>query len=352
MDRVNGAGTIDIGGGRRGFIDEDLEVGQEGTEVTALWLNMAQEEVIKVIEAAGLVLDPGDWTQLYQALQLMGLSFGSRTRRWTSVISMTLSSAPGAPVAGDTYLIPTGATGIWATNVGKIAEWNGSAWAYTTTPDGHGVSLPDGRVFERVAGAYVEKLALDAQSGKWTYSTAGGTANALTATFTPALAALTVGMTIRLNVINANTATLATLNVNGLGAISIYRPFENSLSPGDIGVGINEFNYDGTYWRLTSPANVVSGSPASRWTKLGNGLIMQWGTVATSASAVVTVTFPVTFPTVVGSLVVSDQSAPVQASQVAVFGVGNITTSTFQCISTNNFSTAVADFGYWIAMGY
>src|SRR3546814_5359711 len=113
---------------------------------------MTQEEIVKVIEAAGLVVNPADWTQLYQALQIMGLSFGSRSRRWTSVISKSLSSAPGAPVAGDTYLIPTGATGIWAAAVGSLAEWNGSAWAYTTPPDGHGSSLPDGRVFERIAG--------------------------------------------------------------------------------------------------------------------------------------------------------------------------------------------------------
>jgi len=149
MDRINGAGTVDIGGGRRGFIDEDLGVGQEGTEVTALWLNMTQEEMIKVIESAGLVLNPADWTQLWQALQILGLSAGARSRRWTAVISMTTSSAPGAPAAGDTYLVPAGATGIWATQVGKIAEWNGAAWFYFVPVAGHGTSLPDGRVFER-----------------------------------------------------------------------------------------------------------------------------------------------------------------------------------------------------------
>jgi hypothetical protein len=68
MDRINGAGTVDIGGGRRGFRDENLGAGVEGTEVTALWLNMVQEEILKVITEAGLTPDPGNWTQLDQAI--------------------------------------------------------------------------------------------------------------------------------------------------------------------------------------------------------------------------------------------------------------------------------------------
>lgn len=68
MDRINGSGTIDIGGGRRGWRDENLGAGVEGTELTALWLNMVQEEILKVITEAGLTPDPADWTQLDQAI--------------------------------------------------------------------------------------------------------------------------------------------------------------------------------------------------------------------------------------------------------------------------------------------
>ncbi|MGW9947005.1 hypothetical protein J2W92_002342 [Rhizobium leguminosarum] len=68
MDRINGAGTTDIGGGRRGFRDENLGAGVEGTEVTALWCNMIQEEILKVVTEAGLVPDDADWTQLFTAL--------------------------------------------------------------------------------------------------------------------------------------------------------------------------------------------------------------------------------------------------------------------------------------------
>lgn len=247
MDRINGADTVDIGSGRRGFIDEDLGVGQVGTEVTALWLNMTQEEIIKVIEGAGLVLNPADWTQLWQALRILG--FSSSNRRWTAVNSMTLSSAPGAPALGDTYLIPAGATGIWSAQIGKIAEWNGQSWSYVTPPDGHGISLADGRVFERVSGVYIEKLALDQQSGKWTYAVVGGTANALTATLAPAPAALTVGMTVRLLINLANTGAM-TLNLNALGAIPIVLHDGTPVQSGQFAAGqVATFAYDGTSWR-------------------------------------------------------------------------------------------------------
>lgn len=257
MDRINGAGTVDIGGGRRGFIDEDLGVGQEGTEVTALWLNMTQEEMIKVIETAGLVLNPADWTQLWQALQILGLSAGARSRRWTAVISMTLTSAPGAPTAGDTYLVPTGATGIWATQVGKIAEWNGAAWYYFTPVAGHGISLPDGRVFERIGGVYVEKLALDAQSGKWSYAVAGGTPNALTATLTPAPAALTAGMTFRLKIAATNTSRNVTMNLNGLGVFNVVGGDGTLPKIGDLLMGtVVTFAFDGTNIQIVGSSQV------------------------------------------------------------------------------------------------
>ncbi|CUX59997.1 DUF2793 domain-containing protein [Agrobacterium tumefaciens] len=259
MDRINGADTIDIGGGRRGFRDENLPAGVAGTEVTALFLNMIQEEILKVITEAGLNPSDADWTQLWQALQILGLASGSRSRRWVAVMSMTLSSAPGAPASGDTYLIPVGATGIWAANAGKIAQWTGSAWTYLTPPDGHGISLPDGRVFERIAGTYIEKLALDAQSGKWNFAVAGGTANALTATLTPTPLSLVslVGAPIRLLITTANTGA-CTLNINGLGAVPIKLDNGSDPAAGDLPAGaIVQLVYTGTAMQIAFSSSML-----------------------------------------------------------------------------------------------
>jgi len=71
MDRINGADTANIGQGRRGFKDENVVAGTAGTEVTAAFLNSLQEELVKVITEAGLELDKNDWTQLWQAIQIM-----------------------------------------------------------------------------------------------------------------------------------------------------------------------------------------------------------------------------------------------------------------------------------------
>lgn len=68
MDRINGARTIDIGGGRRGFVGQNKAAGIAGTEVTSAYMNGLQEELLAIILDAGLAPDAADWTQLLQAL--------------------------------------------------------------------------------------------------------------------------------------------------------------------------------------------------------------------------------------------------------------------------------------------
>lgn len=77
MDRINGANTVDIGGGKRGFRDRNLVAGLAGTQVTAAHMNAMQEELMAVIEAAGLTPAGGSWTQLLAALDLMYGGAGS-----------------------------------------------------------------------------------------------------------------------------------------------------------------------------------------------------------------------------------------------------------------------------------
>ena len=251
MDRVQGASVVDLGGGKNGFRDENLGTGTEGTVLPAAWLNAIQEELLKVVTDAGLVPNGADWTQLWQALKIMGLSSKSRSRRWLTVISMTTTVPPGAPVEGDAYLVPTGATGVWAARVGQIAEWVNGAWAYLTTTDGHVISLPDGRLFERIASVYVEKIAADAQSNKWAYAVAGGTASALTVTLNPAPAALVAGMRILVKVTATNTGP-TTIDVNGLGPVPIVHKDGTVLRAAELRADqLLELHYDGTYFQAS-----------------------------------------------------------------------------------------------------
>ncbi len=84
---------------------------------------------------------------------------------WIPVLSVTTVNPPANPATGDTYVIPVGATGSWATHANKVAEYTAAGWAIVTPKDGHAVGLPDGRVFSRRAGAYVEMIATSAIKG-------------------------------------------------------------------------------------------------------------------------------------------------------------------------------------------
>ncbi len=60
-----------------------------------------------------------------------------------AVISETLTTPPGSPTLGDRYLIPTGATGAWASNVDDLTEWDDVEWVMTTPVDGMTVPIND-----------------------------------------------------------------------------------------------------------------------------------------------------------------------------------------------------------------
>jgi len=95
------------------------------------------------------------------------------------------------------------------------------------------------------------------QSGQDTYATAGGTANALTATLTPAPASLTTGMVIRLAITTSNTGN-ATLNVNGLGAVSIVRSDLTGLLTNDMTAGTTiEMIFNGSAWQIVGLLNTT-----------------------------------------------------------------------------------------------
>lgn len=173
---------------------------------------------------------------------------------WIPVLSMTVTAPPASPALGDAYLVPAGSTGSWAGQAGKIAEYTAAGWGILTPPDGHGLSLPDGRVFEKIDGVYIEKLALDVQSGKWGYAVAAGSANALTATLTPAPTTIGVGLVVRLKITTTNTG-ISTLNVNGKGDFPIRRPGNSPLRPGDlIKDAIIDAVWTGDYWQVANAA--------------------------------------------------------------------------------------------------
>ena len=93
------------------------------------------------------------------------------------------------------------------------------------------------------------------QSGRNTYAAAGGTANAITATFDPAYAGLINGMEVRVRAASANTAA-TTFSPNGLTAKTLYRGNRTPVIAGDIVVGMEmTLLYDSTLdgWIMKTP---------------------------------------------------------------------------------------------------
>lgn len=64
--------------------------------------------------------------------------------RTVRVKSRTTTAQPGSPAAGDTYILPTSATGTnWAGNDGKIAHYYGGSWKFWTAVEGARVWVND-----------------------------------------------------------------------------------------------------------------------------------------------------------------------------------------------------------------
>lgn len=83
----------------------------------------------------------------------------------------------------------------------------------------------------------------------------GGTADAITLTFSPTFSAYTTNMKIRWKSGGANTVTNPTVNVDGLGAKTIKQGAGAALAAGNLGASgaIHEAVYDGTDFILLNP---------------------------------------------------------------------------------------------------
>jgi hypothetical protein len=133
---------------------------------------------------------------------------------------------------------------------------------------------------------------------------AGGTANALTASFSPSLTSLTNGVPFFIRCAAPNTVVAPTLNVDGLGAKTICKGANVALAAGDLaGSGFWAIlQYDVTLDKfvLANPARGLLDFSAAiatnGWQRLPSGLIIQWGGTPVLGPSNTPVTFPIPFP--------------------------------------------------------
>lgn len=110
--------------------------------------------------------------------------------------------------------------------------------------------------------AYATQTAF--QQNAYSVSNAGGTSDAITATYAPALIALTNGMTLNVRATSANTTTTPTFTPNSgvIAAKTIVKGAGSALAAGDIAGGGHwiVLQYDSTLdkWVLLNPAKGVT----------------------------------------------------------------------------------------------
>lgn len=75
-----------------------------------------------------------------------------------AVIDKDLATPPGSPSTGDRYVIPSGATGAWAGNVGDITEYDGSNWQFLEPAVGFPVYVTDEQLLYYWNGTAWESL--------------------------------------------------------------------------------------------------------------------------------------------------------------------------------------------------
>lgn len=71
-----------------------------------------------------------------------------------SILDKDLTAPPGSPSTGDRYIIASVATGDWAAHEKKVAEWNGSAWVFTTPTVGAHAYIVDEAIFYLYNGTH------------------------------------------------------------------------------------------------------------------------------------------------------------------------------------------------------
>jgi len=63
--------------------------------------------------------------------------------RTIRALGKDLATPPGSPANGDTYIIPSGATGVWSGKTDQIAHYYGGAWTYWAPIEGVRLWLND-----------------------------------------------------------------------------------------------------------------------------------------------------------------------------------------------------------------
>lgn len=280
------------------FTDGNPSTGTPATVVDAAWLNGVQENIAKVIEAAGITLSKGDDNQLKTAIQQLSINGGA--------IKTPARAATTANIASLTGGAPSTLDGVALAANDRILVKD------QTTGSQNGI--------------YVVTTLGTGSNGTWTRATDADAAGEIVA-----------GMLVVVAEGTTNGDTEWELTTNGT-----------------ITVGSTAL----TFLRFVSMADFGSSLAASGYQKLPSGLIVQWGQLSITLLAggyTASVTFPVSFPNAClqvfpcGHFTNGDSSANADNFRAATYARSATGASfEYECINTQNTGSTLEYF----AIGY
>lgn len=133
MHRINTATkAVDLfGAGKHGFKNGNLALGIPPTDLDAEWFNAVQEELMALLEAAGVIPDTASRNQVLNLLrgnaffETTSTSDNSRKVATTAFVQALLAANPGVPTGGVGYFAMSTAPAGWL-------KANGAAISRTT----------------------------------------------------------------------------------------------------------------------------------------------------------------------------------------------------------------------------
>lgn len=275
MDRISTpTKVVDLFGvGKHGFRDGDLALGIYPTDFDAAFFNDLQEELLTIIEAAGLVPTAGTRNQVYQAIQAM--IAGSAANDYKTSVRFTTTgdivlSGLGTQAGGDWGAALTAGDRILPqlqTTASDRTIWIAAAGAWTRATDADGVGeLTSGTVVAVEEGTTLA-------DSQWMLTTDG---------------AITIGTTA-LTWARKDGSIVPDASETVKGKVELATDAEAQAFTA------NKF-IDGAKLNTALKGSNQSLN-SSGYQKLPGGLIVQWGRVTTDGSSNATLTFPVAFPT-------------------------------------------------------
>ena len=250
------AGADVNGPGRKGFINGNATTATPPTRFSAAWCNDIQENLCRVIEAAGIVLVKGDYGQLTAAIQFLIAAGGAAFHTATDTGAVNACAAALVPVP-TSYSNMVLALKILNSNTG-VATFNANGLGAKTIKKMSSGSLVDVAAGDLPAGAIV----LLAYDGTY-FQVVGG-----------------VGAGIGESYTDLGSGTSLVLDGNGKGALKLTMAGTTAISSANLTAGkvysfLIRLHQDATGSRaFTLPAN----------TKWPYGEVPQWPTAANAWS--------------------------------------------------------------------